>query len=150
MNFISEDKKTITLPVPLGTIVYNFHTTCNDACTFQKEKFDKVLPKEKFGRCKGELPCHTKLHSIMSVELTLSNLEWILGNWHITYFETEKAAREAGLKTIEEHKKKLIELGLKVEYHWKDDNKNTCISCGNATHDSTTNVCDKCASEYKF
>jgi hypothetical protein len=36
MDFISEDKRTINLPVPLGTTVYGYLTVCCDACMFQK------------------------------------------------------------------------------------------------------------------
>lgn len=43
MDFISEDKRTINLPVPLGTTVYGYLTVCCDACMFQKEKFKEIL-----------------------------------------------------------------------------------------------------------
>ena len=119
--FISEDKKTITLPVPLDTIVYRFHTSCNDACLFQQKNFDKVFPRGKEGgRCSGDMPCHTKLHSVLPKELNLSNLEWILKDWNVYYFETEKEAREAGEKLIETHKQKLLELGLKIVQYEKE------------------------------
>lgn len=113
MNFISEDKKTINLPVSLGTTVYRIITSCNDACTFQKEKFDKVFPS-KGNRCGQDMPCHIKLHSIQPVKLKLSNVEWILTQWNISIFETENKAREIGERMIKEHKQKLLELGLVV------------------------------------
>lgn len=115
MNFISEDKKTINLPVSLGTTVYKFVTSCNDACMFQKEDFNRVFSKENGGRCSKDMPCHTKLHSIQTVEIQLSNLDLILRNWHVTIFESEGKAKEAGNKLIESHKQQLLKLGLKVE-----------------------------------
>ena len=115
MEFISEDKKTITLPIPLGSILYRFVTSCNDSCMFQKEDFDRVFPKESNSRCSKDMPCHTKLHSIQTVEVKLSNLELILENWHITIFESENKAKEAGNTLIDSHKQQLLNLGLKVE-----------------------------------
>lgn len=116
MNFISEDKKTIKLPVPLGTIVYEFTTSCNDACLFQKEKFQELYPRKKGeGLCNKNMPCHTKLHGIQKMVVKLTNLEWILKNWHITIFETENQAKEEGIKFIEKHKNELLKVGLKIE-----------------------------------
>ena len=115
MNFISEDKKTINLPVPLGTTVYMFITSCNDACMFQKDKFNSVFPPIEGGRCNKDMSCHTKFHSIRFIVLSLSNLDWILKEWQITTFETEIEAKEAGAKFVELHKQQLLELGLEIE-----------------------------------
>lgn len=115
MNFISKDKKTLMLPVPLDTVVYQVHTTCNDACLFQKDKFNEVFRKENFKGCDSKLPCHTKLHSIQPVVLTLTNIKFILDDWQIRFFKTELEARTAAMKTIEEHKSQLLELGLNIE-----------------------------------
>lgn len=113
MNFISDDKKVITLPIPLESIVYTFSTTCNDACTFQKDEFDKIFPPEKNGRCHSDMPCHIKLFSIGPVVFDLFNLGYILDNWNIKYFETKEQAREAGEKLVKLHLEQLLELGLK-------------------------------------
>ncbi len=112
MTFISEDKKTINLPVPLDTTVYRFITSCNDACLFQKEKINQVFPVKKEGRCSQDMACHTKLHSVQPVTLNLSNLDMMLKNWKINTFETENEAREAGNNLIELHKKQLLDIGL--------------------------------------
>jgi hypothetical protein len=114
MTFISEDKKTINLPIPLGTTVYRFITDCNNACTFQKEKFDEAFPETKNSRCNSKMPCHTSLHSIQPVILNLSNLDWVLNDWQINFFETEAEAREAGSKLVKEHRKQLLDMGLEI------------------------------------
>lgn len=114
MNFISEDKKTINLPVSLGTIVYKFHTTCNDACLFQKEKFNKIFPPTNGGRCGSDTPCHVILHSIDKIIVNFDNLESMLKTWGISTFETENEARQAGEKLVQKHKQELLKLGLLV------------------------------------
>lgn len=114
MNFITEDQRTINLPVPLGTTVYRIVTSCNDACMFQIEKFNEIFPPKEGGRCSQDMPCHTKLHSIQPTTMNLSDLDWILKRWQISIFETENEAREAGERLIIEHKQKLLELGLTV------------------------------------
>lgn len=111
---ISEDKRTITLDVPLGNNIYGIITSCNDACTFQKEDFKKAFPNY---HCSGDLPCHTKIHSIKETPLTLANLGFVLEGWMTKYFPTEEMARVEAERIIEKHKKQLIEAGLKVEYY---------------------------------
>jgi hypothetical protein len=115
MDFISKDKRTINLPVPLGATVYMFITSCNDACMFQKDKFNAIFPLKEGGRCNKDMPCHTKFHSIRSIVLSLPNLDWILKEWQATIFETENEARIAGERFVETHKRQLLELGLELE-----------------------------------
>lgn len=114
MVFISEDKRTINLPVPLGTYVYQYWTRCNDACLFQKEAFNKAFPPGVEGRCSGDMPCHTRPHLIKPVELSLSNLDWVLRDWGKTVFATENEARTAMNTAIELHKAQLVALGMVV------------------------------------
>lgn len=115
MNFISEDKKTINLPVPLGATLYRIITACNDACMLQAEKFNSVFPSKEGGRCSVDMPCHTKLHSALPFVFALGDLDWVLKKWQITCFETESGAKEAGENLIEAHKQQLLALGLNVE-----------------------------------
>lgn len=112
MNFISEDRKTINLPVPLGSMVYEVTTTCNDACLFQKEAFEKAFPSVEGGRCSATMPCHTKVHSITPKELTLENLDWVLKQWGFRFFETESEAHSTAVARVAEHINKLWELDL--------------------------------------
>lgn len=118
MSFISEDKRTINLPVPLGTTVYRINTDCNDACLLQKEVFNKVfLPENRpaEGWCSSDMPCHTKMHSIRPVVLSMTNLEEILETFGNKTFETYEQAKFAGEKLIEIHKQQLSGLGLKYK-----------------------------------
>ena len=115
MIFLSNDKKTINLPVALDTTVYRFVTSCNDACLHQKEKFNKIFKPKEEGRCHCNMPCHTKLHSIQPVTLSLSNLERVLSEWNITIFKDQREAMEKAKKLIESHKQELLRLGLEIE-----------------------------------
>ena len=112
MDFIDKDKKTINLPVPLGTTLYVFKTDCNDACLFQKEKFDKLYPKNFEGRCGQDKLCHTRFAGIEPITLKVNNLEWILGKWDIKVFETEEEAKNRGKEFVSEHVIKFKELGF--------------------------------------
>ncbi|MDF2880130.1 MAG: hypothetical protein K0R54_687 [Clostridiaceae bacterium] len=115
MNFISEDKKQITLPVELGQTVYRFNTNCCDACLFQKELFDKLFPKTIDGRCGMDKSCHTRFRGTEHIILTLDNLGWILNNWNLKVFKTEKEAEEKGKAFVLEHIKKFKELGFSLD-----------------------------------
>jgi hypothetical protein len=112
MSFIKEDKKTINLPVPLGTTLYKFNTSCNDACLFQKEKFDKLYPKNYEDTCSQDKLCHTKYLGVEPIVLNINNMEWILGEWDIKVFENEKEADERGREFVSEHIIKFKELGF--------------------------------------
>jgi len=114
MSFISQDKKIINLPVPLGTIVYRFHTDCCDACLFQKEKFDKLYPKAFEGRCSQDMLCHTRFSEIEPIIVNINNLDLILGKWKTKVFETKKEAEIAGKEFVAEHVRRLKELGFEL------------------------------------
>lgn len=117
-DFISLDKTTIRLPVPLGTTVWEFVTKCNDACTFQAEEFDAAFPPKEGeeGRCSMFLPCHTRFCWADTMTLTLNNLSFILERWQKSIFATKEEAQTAGEKLVEEHKKQLLEKGLKIQW----------------------------------
>lgn len=97
---ISEDKKTINLPVPLGTIVYGINTDCNDACAFQKIEFKNAFPES---HCDISSPCHVILRGTYPLELNLKTLHTIIPNWEKYFFKTEKEAIAAGEKLVEQH-----------------------------------------------
>lgn len=114
-DFISSDRRVITLPVQLGQTVYVVSTSCNDACSFQQEKFDEVFAEYDGGRCSSKLPCHTKIHSIRPVRFREDSMVHILNGWGYSHFKTEEEARRAATIRIEENKSRLIELGLSIE-----------------------------------
>lgn len=114
---ISEDKKIITLPVPLGTTVYTFNTRCNDACTFQKDKINQMESIDKMQiSCSQDAICHIKLIGTLCESLTLRNLYYILPDWGTKWFATEDEAFAAGTKLVEEHKNRMAKLGLELDY----------------------------------
>jgi hypothetical protein len=105
MDFISEDKRTINLPVPLGTTVYGYLTVCCDACMFQKEKFKEIFGDVP-GRCGKDKPCHTRLTGIQTIAVNLKNIDAVLEGWHKDIFETFNEAVQAGIKYTTENREK--------------------------------------------
>lgn len=115
MEYLSEDKRTIKLPVPLGSIVYEAVTKCGDFCLFQERKFDSIFPKNgKDSHCGKEKPCHTISRGCKELPLTLNNLGAILEDWDVWYFATKKEAEEASAKIAAEHAARMKELGFFV------------------------------------
>lgn len=115
MTYISEDRKVITLPVPLGTTLYEPITTCGDFCLNHKELFDKLYPKNEIGRCDRNMVCHTQLHSIRKFVFELSNIERVLNNFGVWIFETEEEAIEKATKIIHERINTLINQGFNID-----------------------------------
>ena len=113
-KFISKNRRTISLPVPLGTELYIVTTRCGDYCMFQKEEFDKLIPEKEGGRCSHALPCHTRPLPPRKVTLELNNLE-ILREWKIRVFTTKEAAEEKTLEIINENIKFLEEHNIEVK-----------------------------------
>lgn len=114
MKFINENKTIITLPVPLGSTVYQVATKCGDFCTFQQKLFDKVFPPVKEGRCGVDKPCHTVEWNIYKPTLKFSNMEYVLENWGIWVFATEEAAKQRMKEVLENNRKKMQELGFAI------------------------------------
>jgi hypothetical protein len=114
MQFVSEDKKTITLPVPLGTVLYRFHTKCNDACLFQKDNFDAVFPPTETGRCSREMPCHVKCTGARGIVVELSNVAMLEREWNKFVFETEIEAIIAGMEFVGLHQNQMLAVGLEI------------------------------------
>lgn len=112
-RFVSEDKKTINLPVELGTTLFLAETKCGDFCLFQKELFNKHFPDND--RCGSEKICHTRKFRISEFEFTLANLTWVLENWETKCFTTQEAAEEALSKKIQSNIEKMRALGFKVD-----------------------------------
>lgn len=102
-RYISEDKKNIYLPVPLGSIIYQVNTTCGDFCLFQKEKFEKLIHNK---RCSNKLPCHTIGKRPIKIELTIDNLS-LLNEWDKTIFKTYDEAKEKTKEIINKNIKVL-------------------------------------------
>ena len=111
---VHKEKYTIEIPVPLGTTVYEYMTTCGDFCTFDDEKFDKIFPPKPEGRCSRQMPCHTVYKGVRELKLTLDNVGYILRLWNDSIFETKEEAENKGLEVIEEHRKKMVELGFEL------------------------------------
>ncbi len=112
-GFISNDKKSITLPITFGEFAFLFSTDCNNACISQKEKFRELFPSRE-NWCCGTMPCHVYERPIVKIKLEWSKLDFILGEWGTSVFETEEEAREAMEKLIKKNKQTLLDLGLLI------------------------------------
>lgn len=121
-KFISEDKKTITLPVPLGSKVYGFTLKCCDACLFQRTRFNETYPPYKYGdRCNMKMPCHTRFRKITEIEVTLDNIKKILEGFGIRFFETKEEAKAKGEALAKRHANQMKSMGFNL------DENNYCI-----------------------
>lgn len=97
-RFISKDRKTISLPVALGTELYRVNTSCGDFCTFQSENFQKIIDNKN--KCSGKLPCHTVALEPQKITLTIDNIS-ILKEWQEKVFLTKEEAKEKTKEIVE-------------------------------------------------
>lgn len=111
-EYINDEKTIITLPVPLGSTVYQVTTKCGDFCTFQQDLFDKIFPPTEKGRCGVKKPCHTVPYQIYKSKLKFHNMEFVLENWETWVFPTEEAAERRMKEIVEGNRKKMLELGF--------------------------------------
>lgn len=121
-GFVSDDKLTINLPVPLGSTIYSICSTCGDFCRFQSEKFREIqnptigpsgsIVDARFS-CRKNALCHTRF-TVRPVVLNYFFLESVLDEWGKYYFATEEEAQEAGIKLINERREKMREFGFYV------------------------------------
>lgn len=115
-NFISEDKMTINLPVPIGSIVYVVSTNCGDFCMFQKEKFDAIFPKKAYkpniDRCGWDKLCQTRMGNILEKEVTIKNLDFILDNWNVNCFKTREEAENVARARVAMNVETMSKLGF--------------------------------------
>lgn len=114
MKYLNDDKTVITLPVPLGTELFQVTTRCGDFCTFQEELFDKHFPPIKEGRCGQDKPCHTVYWHVYKIKLKFSNLETVLEQYGTWIFPTEEAAQKRAAEIVERNRKTMRELGFSM------------------------------------
>ncbi|WP_286077848.1 hypothetical protein [Thomasclavelia cocleata] len=128
-KFVSEDKMTIKLPIPLGTTVYGFTLKCCDACLFQKTKFNNTYPPSKYGdRCNSKMPCHTRFGRVTAVELTFESMKNILKGWGVRFFETKEEAMAKGEAIANRHANQMKSMGFNLDennYCIKEENKSS-------------------------
>lgn len=111
-----DNNKIINLPVPFGSTVYTYVTTCGDFCLFQSEKFLKR------GFCCGDnSPCHTKLHGTRKIVLNYETLGRVLTEWGKTIFATPEEAAQAGKKLIKEHQSIMLSYGFLMDENGYSD-----------------------------
>lgn len=103
----------INLPVPLGSTVYTFVTTCGDFCLFQGERV-KSLPDAGI-RCDSGAPCHTRVHSVKEVKLNLDTVGMVVSGWGKTVFATPKEAMEAANAVVKEHRRIMCGYGFAMD-----------------------------------
>lgn len=96
-NFLSEDKKTISIPVPLGSEIYSYHMDCGDFCLHQNDLFYKMKEESPdLFLCAHDAACHTMKPIIETTTLSEKNFGLVLKYWNDWFFETrEKAEKRA-------------------------------------------------------
>lgn len=99
--FMKPDGIHLTLPVPIGSVVYEYRLTCEDQCTVQKKNFDRT--DENLG-CQDGSKCHTKILNVEPFEVTIWNLGRLLDRFGKTVFAAEAKAYAAAVAAIEENK----------------------------------------------
>lgn len=124
-KYISNNKKVISLPVPLGTTVYQVNTTCGDFCLFQKENFNNLVPYKEQGRCSNILPCHTIGKEPREIELNINNLS-LLNEWEKTIFESYNEAKDKTKELVHKNIKYLKNNNILIDE--KGYSKNTSLS----------------------
>ena len=103
-----EFQYSVNIPVPMGSKVWTFWTTCCNACAFQPRENQQI-------HCDRGAPCHTLRHAIMSKDMSFSNMEEIINGWGIYYFKTAKEAEVAGEKRIAANIQKMRALGYDID-----------------------------------
>lgn len=122
---ISDDKKTITLDIPLGTKVYTYRTNCNNTCyrnssdTMEGQPSPELIKKEKaFGvTCNSDAPCHVLYTGLQSEVLTTKNFDEILPLLGKKWFTDHNQAREAGIRLVLDHRQILRDNGIPFGEH---------------------------------
>ena len=114
-RFISDDKKVISLPVPLGTTVFTVGTSCGHFCYWQQKLFDEHFPNKENGHCSVYMPCHTIPWGIYVHELKFSNMQTILDTWGDRTFATREEAEDRMKTIVEANRTKMRELGFQVD-----------------------------------
>jgi hypothetical protein len=110
-KFISEDKKSIILPVALGTTVYEAGSDCSDVCTFQKELTNTYREHIK---CDFMAICHTRYRNPDKIVVILGNIGRVLEKWGSRIFETESEAMDFTHKLVKTHIEEIKKLGFKL------------------------------------
>lgn len=124
---ISEDKKTITLDIPLGTEVYTYSTNCNNTCYRDDNDNMKGTPsahlkelEQSVGvRCDQNAPCHVVFTGTQHEKLTIGNCERICPLLGKKYFLSNEDARKAGIELAMQHRETLRKNGLPFGEHQK-------------------------------
>lgn len=114
MKYINEDKTIITLPVPLGTTLYQVTTGCGDFCMWQEDRFNKVFPPIKEGRCGHDKPCHTVEWHIYKITLAFHNMEYMLNNFGTWVFASRKEAEKRSTEIVENNRNLMRQYGFEM------------------------------------
>lgn len=109
-KFLSKDKKTINLPVPYGSTVYELETDCNNCCAIYPSSIRNQIPF----KCDREAICHTKFRGVRPIEVTIDNLGYILKYWRHYIFDNPRAAEMEGKFLAHMHSSQFEDLITKL------------------------------------
>ena len=111
---ISPDKRTITLPIPLGSTAYGFITECNNTCYRDENdrmgsaetRFAKKDKRDEYNiGCGWKHNCHVLFKGVHTKTLALDNMGDIMAGWLTRYFPDEEQAKQAGIRLITKHRR---------------------------------------------
>ena len=104
MKYISDDKRVITLPVPLGSTLYMVGTE------WQQKRFDEIYspmkePQSGYGHME---PVDWYIGKI---SFAFSNMEYVFENWGTWVDATEEEARLRNEEVKDRNKTRMLEKG---------------------------------------
>lgn len=107
-DFLSEDGKTLKLPVAFGSQIHKANVGCYKLC----ERLDS---KEQGFICSSSSLCRTKVLPPSVSTLTLSNIDVVVDGWDRLYFQSSIDAIIATDALVKEHIALLRCRGLDVD-----------------------------------
>lgn len=112
---VSDDKKTISLSVPLGSTVYQVMTDCENQCYLMEESLKEAPSDVK--SCNYSSACHVKYCGLNKVVVTLNNLSFIDSLWGKTIFADSDEAGMAGIELVKANRKRFDDYITNGEQH---------------------------------
>lgn len=106
--------KILSLPVQLGSELYEVSTNCGNFCYFQKDLFNRCFPVNVGGHCGRDKPCHTVEWNIYKICFSLSNIEMVLEDFGVWIFSSEEEARARQREVLKSHRETMRSLGFEM------------------------------------
>lgn len=95
--FVSKDGRTIELPVPIDSYLYEVKMDCDKLCEKCPEKFKQVYGRAPY-KCNRttDMTCGCIFSYFQRIKLDIDNIAKILRRYEITIFDSKEKAQAAG------------------------------------------------------